>query len=86
MSLISLRQLLDHAAGNNYGVPAFNVNNLDVLGISTFAGNISLAEKIVHTDDTNTSINSGFYWGYSGLIKNIINLIMKKTKLKYKII
>ena len=35
----------------------FNVNNLDVSGISTFAGNISLAEKIVHTDDTNTSIN-----------------------------
>jgi len=35
----------------------FNVNNLDVLGISTFAGNISLAEKIVHTNDSNTSIN-----------------------------
>ena len=29
MSLISLRQLLDHAAENNYGVPAFNVNNLE---------------------------------------------------------
>ena len=29
MSLISLRQLLDHAADNNYGVPAFNVNNLE---------------------------------------------------------
>ena len=29
MSLISLRQLLDHAAENGYGVPAFNVNNLE---------------------------------------------------------
>ena len=29
MPLISLRQLLDHAAENNYGVPAFNVNNLE---------------------------------------------------------
>ena len=29
MSFISLRQLLDHAAENNYGVPAFNVNNLE---------------------------------------------------------
>ena len=29
MSIISLRQLLDHAAENNYGVPAFNVNNLE---------------------------------------------------------
>ena len=31
MSLISLRQLLDHAAENNYGVPAFNVNNLEAI-------------------------------------------------------
>ena len=29
MPLISLRQLLDHAAEHNYGVPAFNVNNLE---------------------------------------------------------
>ncbi len=29
MALVSLRQLLDHAAENGYGVPAFNVNNLE---------------------------------------------------------
>ena len=29
MPLISLRQLLDHAAEHQYGVPAFNVNNLE---------------------------------------------------------
>jgi fructose/tagatose bisphosphate aldolase len=29
MALISLRQLLDHAAEHTYGVPAFNVNNLE---------------------------------------------------------
>ncbi|RLA04370.1 MAG: fructose-bisphosphate aldolase class II [Gammaproteobacteria bacterium] len=29
MALISMRQLLDHAAENSYGVPAFNVNNLE---------------------------------------------------------
>ena len=29
MALISLRQLLDHAADHGYGVPAFNVNNLE---------------------------------------------------------
>ncbi|MCV6638818.1 class II fructose-bisphosphate aldolase [Candidatus Albibeggiatoa sp. nov. NOAA] len=29
MMLVSLRQLLDHAAENGYGVPAFNVNNLE---------------------------------------------------------
>ncbi len=29
MALVSLRQLLDHAAENSYGIPAFNVNNLE---------------------------------------------------------
>jgi len=29
VALVSLRQLLDHAAENSYGVPAFNVNNLE---------------------------------------------------------
>ncbi len=29
MALISLRQLLDHAAEQGYGVPAFNVNNME---------------------------------------------------------
>jgi fructose-bisphosphate aldolase class II len=29
MAMVSLRQLLDHAAENGYGVPAFNVNNLE---------------------------------------------------------
>ena len=29
MPIVSMRQLLDHAAENDYGVPAFNVNNLE---------------------------------------------------------
>jgi fructose-bisphosphate aldolase class II len=29
MALISLRQLLDHAADHQYGLPAFNVNNME---------------------------------------------------------
>ena len=29
MALVSLRQVLDHAAENCYGIPAFNVNNLE---------------------------------------------------------
>jgi len=29
MALITLRQLLDHAAENSYGMPAFNVNNME---------------------------------------------------------
>ena len=29
MALVSMRQLLDHAAEHSYGLPAFNVNNLE---------------------------------------------------------
>lgn len=29
MALVSMRQILDHAAENNYGVPAFNINNME---------------------------------------------------------
>ncbi|MFG5780235.1 class II fructose-bisphosphate aldolase [Comamonas sp. J-3] len=29
MPLISMREMLDHAAENSYGIPAFNVNNLE---------------------------------------------------------
>ncbi len=27
--LVTLRQLLDHAAEHDYGVPAFNINNME---------------------------------------------------------
>ncbi len=38
MALVSLRQLLDHAAENDYGVPAFNINNMEqMLAIMTAA-------------------------------------------------
>src|SRR5579884_3850320 len=38
MPLVTLRQLLDHAAEHGYGVPAFNVNNMEqVLAIMSAA-------------------------------------------------
>lgn len=41
MALISLRQLLDHAAENDYGVPAFNINNMEqVLAIMEAADEV----------------------------------------------
>ena len=36
--------------------------------------------------NTSEAVRSGFYWGYIGLIKNIINKIQNQTKKKYKII
>ncbi|HYI71476.1 MAG TPA: class II fructose-bisphosphate aldolase, partial [Skermanella sp.] len=29
MALVSMRQLLDHAAEHGYGLPAFNINNME---------------------------------------------------------
>ena len=33
-----------------------------------------------------SAVRSGFYWGYIGLIENIINKIHKQTQKKYKIV
>jgi fructose-bisphosphate aldolase class II len=41
MPLVSMRQLLDHAAENGYGLPAFNVNNLEqVQAVMTAAAEV----------------------------------------------
>jgi fructose-bisphosphate aldolase, class II len=41
MPLVSMRQLLDHAAENAYGIPAFNVNNLEqVQAVMTAAAEV----------------------------------------------
>jgi fructose-bisphosphate aldolase, class II len=41
MPLVSLRQLLDHAAEQGYGIPAFNVNNLEqVQAVMTAASDV----------------------------------------------
>ena len=37
MARITLRQLLDHAAEHGYGVPAFNINNMEQ-GVSILEG------------------------------------------------
>jgi len=39
MALITLRQLLDHAAEYSYGLPAFNVNNMEQIHAILFAAN-----------------------------------------------
>ena len=41
MPLVSMRQLLDHAAEHSYGIPAFNVNNLEqVQAVMTAAAEV----------------------------------------------
>ena len=47
--------------------------------------NISKISKIIGTN-TSSAVKSGFYWGYVGLIDNIIKLIIKQTNKPFKII
>ncbi len=37
-------------------------------------------------NNTISALRSGFYWGYIGLIENILTMIKKQTKTSYKII
>ena len=41
--------------------------------------------KIIGSN-TISAVRAGFFWGYEGLIDNIINLIKKETKMSFKII
>ena len=36
--------------------------------------------------DTTSAVRSGFFWGYAGLIDNMINLIKKETGMKFKLV
>ena len=61
--------------------------------LNTLSEKASLIPKItlkknnnVIGNDTISAVRSGFFWGYSGLIDKIINLIKKETKRSYKLI
>jgi type III pantothenate kinase len=47
--------------------------------------NLKKTNKVIGID-TITAVRSGFFWGYSGLIDNIINLIKKETRKSFKVI
>ena len=47
--------------------------------------NLKKMKKVIGVD-TNSAVRSGFFWGYAGLIDNIIDLIKKETKKSYKVI
>ena len=73
----------------NGGVIAPGVN-LSIKSLSISADQIPIFSlkkqgKIIGKN-TIEALRSGFYWGYSGLINNIILKIEKETKKKYKII
>jgi len=47
--------------------------------------NLKKIKKVIGID-TNTAVRSGFFWGYAGLIDNIINLIKKETRKTFKLV
>jgi type III pantothenate kinase len=47
--------------------------------------NLKKTKKIVGLNTIN-AVRAGFFWGYAGLIDNIVNLIKKETKKSFKII
>ena len=47
MALISMRQMLDHAAERGYGIPAFNVNNLEQMRAIMEAADVTDSPVIV---------------------------------------
>ena len=47
MALVSMRQLLDHAAEHSYGIPAYNVNNLEQMRAIMQAADASDSPVIV---------------------------------------
>ena len=76
---------------NNYlgGIIAPGV----LLSLNTLASKASLIPylklkkvKNVLGKNTISAVRSGFYWGYTGLVENIIDKISKHTKKKYKLI
>jgi len=63
------------------------------LSLNTLISNASLIpnlklkkiNKVIGSDTVN-AVRSGFFWGYRGLIDNIVNLIKKETRKSFKII
>jgi type III pantothenate kinase len=47
--------------------------------------NLKLIKQVIGKD-TISAVRSGFFWGYAGLIDNIINLIKKETRKSFKVI
>jgi len=63
------------------------------LSLNTLSDRATLIPKInlkkiknVIGNDTISAVRSGFFWGYAGLIDNIINLIKKETGESFKVI
>ena len=81
----------DVVIGNKYigGIiaPGINISLNTLVKKATLIPKINLKKiKKVIGKNTVNAVRSGFFWGYVGLINNIIELIMKETKKSFNII
>jgi len=89
---VALKPFKDLKFKNILGIePAKNLakiaNNNKIKTLNGFLNKQYLKKiKKVIGKDTNTAVRSGFFWGYAGLIDNIVNLIMKETRKSFKLV
>ena len=67
--------------------PGVNLSLKTLISKASLIPPVSLSKisKIIGTN-TSSAVKSGFYWGYAGLIDNVIKLIIKQTNKPFKII
>ena len=67
--------------------PGVNLSLKTLIEKATLIPNMRLIKtNNIIGKNTESAVRSGFYWGYQGLIENIINLIKRKNKKNFKII
>ena len=64
MPLVSMRELLDHAAEAGYGIPAFNVNNLEQVQA------VMAAADEVGAPVIPVAVSTGKCWPREGFVKH----------------
>jgi type III pantothenate kinase len=62
-----------------------SLNTLADKAIQIPSINLKKTKKVIGLN-TISAVRAGFFWGYEGLIDNIVNLIKKETKMSFKII
>jgi type III pantothenate kinase len=102
ISLMNNREnfiILDFGTATTFDVLINNIYSGGViapgvkLSLNTLSDRATLIPKIdlkkiknVVGNDTISAVRSGFFWGYAGLIDNIIYLIKKETRKSFKVI
>ena len=67
--------------------PGLNISLQTLIDKATLIPKLDLKKtnKVIGSN-TISAVRSGFFWGYIGLIDNIMNLIKKETRKSFKII